>query len=117
MSDWFGAGTVAELAAAARRKTSDVHRRIRALLTFHGAYRRLFLDPATGEISDAGKAVLADLAAFCHADQSTFYPDQRQSDRMAARREVFLHVAGALHFDHAKLEALRRELRKEEEDE
>jgi hypothetical protein len=36
--------------------------------------------------------VLADLAKFCRAHQSTFHPDPRQHAILEGRREVFLRI-------------------------
>lgn len=52
----------------------------------HGAYRQTFTGPQAA-------VVLADLAAFCRACESTFDPDQRLSDVLIGRREVFLRIA------------------------
>lgn len=37
--------------------------------------------------------VLADLAKFCRAGESTFHPDPRIAANLDGRREVFLHIA------------------------
>ena len=52
------------------------------------AYRRLFL----GHGSDTD-VVLADLARFCRASESTFHADPRLSDVLIGRREVFLRIS------------------------
>ena len=49
------------------------------------AYRAVFQGP----MSDA---VLADLAKFCRASDSTFHPDPRVAAQLDGRREVFLRI-------------------------
>ena len=39
-----------------------------------------------------GQEVLADLARFCRADQTTFHPDPRVHALMEGRREVWLRI-------------------------
>ena len=39
-----------------------------------------------------GEAVLQDLALFCRANKSTFVEDQRISDVLVGRREVWLRI-------------------------
>ena len=43
--------------------------------------------------NEAGKAVLADLAKFCRARETTFHADPRLSEMLEGRREVFLRIA------------------------
>ena len=56
------------------------------------SYRRVF----TQENRDA-QAVLADLAKFCRAHESTGHPDPHVSARLDGRREVFLRIQTHLH--------------------
>jgi len=37
-------------------------------------------------------AVLADLASFCRANETTFHLDQRVTDMLNGRREVYLRI-------------------------
>ena len=46
-----------------------------------------------------GQAVLADLARFCRADQTTFHPDPRVHALMEGRREVWLRIKEHLDLD------------------
>ena len=46
--------------------------------------------------NEAGKAVLADLAKFCRARETTFHADPRLSDMLEGRREVWLRIASHL---------------------
>jgi hypothetical protein len=41
--------------------------------------------------------VLADLAKFCRANESTFHTDHAVSDRLDGRREVWLRISQHLH--------------------
>jgi hypothetical protein len=52
------------------------------------AYQRVFL----GHGTDTDK-VLSDLATFCRASASTYHLDQRLSDVLIGRREVFLRIS------------------------
>lgn len=38
------------------------------------------------------QAVLADLAIFCRAEESTFHPDPRIAAQLDGRREVYLRI-------------------------
>lgn len=51
------------------------------------AYLRTFLT----EDAD-NQAVLADLALFCRAEESTFHPDPRIAAQLDGRREVYLRI-------------------------
>ena len=55
------------------------------------AYKQTFTGPHA-------ETVLADLAAFCRANQSTFHPDARVSAALDGRREVILRI-----LDHINL--------------
>lgn len=46
-----------------------------------------------------GQVVLADLARFCRADQTTFHPDPRVHALMEGRREVWLRIKEHLDLD------------------
>jgi hypothetical protein len=69
------------------------------LIERQDAYRRLF----TGPVADT---VLADLALFCRAEQSTFHVDPRAHALMEGRREVYLRIMEHLKLDTDEL--LRR---------
>lgn len=60
------------------------------------AYRATFLTPM-------GDEVLADLAKFCRAHESTFHTDPRVHAVLEGRREVFLRIARHLNLDDDKL--------------
>lgn len=46
--------------------------------------------------NEAGKNVLADLATFCRANESTFHPDPRIHAVLEGRREVWLRLQNHL---------------------
>lgn len=49
------------------------------------AYHKIFDGPR-------GEIVLADLAKFCRATESTGHPDSHMAARLDGRREVFLRI-------------------------
>lgn len=57
--------------------------------------------------SAQGEAVLADLAKFCRATESTFHPDPRIEGRLDGRREVFLRITENLNLTQDELWKLR----------
>lgn len=65
------------------------------------AYRRLFLGHGTDT-----DVVLADLARFCRASESTFHADRRLSDVLIGRREVFLRISHYLQLTDDQLWSL-----------
>lgn len=50
-----------------------------------------------------GEAVLADLARFCRADESTFNTDARVAALMEGRREVWLRITKHLNLSPDEL--------------
>lgn len=50
-----------------------------------------------------GEIVLADLAKFCRASQSTFNPDERTHALLEGRREVWLRIASHLELSEEEL--------------
>lgn len=59
-------------------------------------YRRTFECPP-------GQAVLADLAAFCRAGESTFHENQFAAARLDGRREVWLRISHHLNLSERQL--------------
>jgi hypothetical protein len=57
-----------------------------------GAYRRRL-----GGMDVDSRMIMADLAMFCRANESTFHPDPRIAANYDGRREVFLRIAKHLH--------------------
>lgn len=55
------------------------------LLSRRGAYQDTFRNPR-------GELVLADLAKFCRANESTGHPDPHVAARLDGRREVWLRI-------------------------
>lgn len=49
--------------------------------------------------SPVGKALLADLAVFCRAHETTFHPDARVAATLDGRREVWLRIQHYLELD------------------
>ena len=60
------------------------------------AYRRTFRCPP-------GEAVLADLARFCRATETTMHPDPRAHANAEGRREVWLHIQEQLQLSEEEL--------------
>ena len=50
-----------------------------------------------------GEIVLADLARFCRASQSTFHTDERTHALLEGRREVWLRIASHLELSEEDL--------------
>jgi hypothetical protein len=47
--------------------------------------------------------VLADLARFCRAGETPYHTDQRMTDILIGRREVWLRIAQHLNMDESEL--------------
>lgn len=69
---------------------SDISRLRNLIITRQGAYKGLFKGP----LADL---VLADMAAFCRAHESTFHENARIAAMLDGRREVWLRVSNHLH--------------------
>lgn len=61
------------------------------------AYRQVF------KPSLATETVLADLAKFCRAHETTFQPDARLHAQLEGRREVWLRIASHLNLSPEEL--------------
>lgn len=59
--------------------------------------RRLAYNTVFPKESEASKRVLADLAKFCRANETTFHTDPRLHAVLEGRREVYLRI-----LDHLK---------------
>lgn len=68
------------------------------LVSRAGAYRRTF-DPASRD----ARVVLADLARFCRATQSTAHPDSSMADQLEGRRQVWLRISEHLNLTTEEL--------------
>jgi len=53
--------------------------------------------------NEAGKEVLADLAKFCRANETTFHPDPHVRCQLDGRREVWLRIANHLNLSDEEL--------------
>ena len=69
------------------------------LRTRQQAYRRVFA-------GEPAKKVLADLAKFCRANESTFHTDPRVEGVLQGRREVWLRVSQHLNLTEDELQVL-----------
>lgn len=76
---------------------SEALRAVRAKLTTRAqAYRSTFSGPVP-------EVVLRDLAKFCRAHESTVTPDQRMTDILEGRREVWLRIQQHLQLTEEQL--------------
>jgi hypothetical protein len=71
------------------------------LLNRRRAYKRLF-----DKDSEDVKIILADLAKFCRANQSTFHTNERTHAVLEGRREVWLRLQQHLNLSEEDLWAL-----------
>ena len=62
--------------------------------------------------SPPGQIVLADMARFCRANDSTFHPDARVQAMLEGRREVWLRIQDHLHLPPDELFTLYSKLPK-----
>jgi hypothetical protein len=60
------------------------------------AYRLTFQNPRTNE-------VLKDLARFCHANKVPYHPDQRKTDILIGRQEVYYRIIEHLNLTDEEL--------------
>lgn len=74
----------------------------RIMIGLSVAYARVFQKgaPFTNQ-------VLADLAKFCYANQTTFSPDPRVAAMLEGRRQVFLRITESLELTPEELFRLR----------
>lgn len=54
-----------------------------------------------------GEVVLADMAQFCRATESTFHPDARLAAQLDGRREVFLRIMEHIQLSQEQLYRLK----------
>lgn len=74
--------------------------RARAFLRRRGTAYKLTFD------NETGRDVLADLARFCRAHESTFHPDARLSAVQQGRHEVWLRIQQHLNLTDEELWSL-----------
>jgi hypothetical protein len=53
--------------------------------------------------TESGKAVLRDLARFCHAQESTFHDNERVQAKLDGYREVWLRISSHLNLTEEQL--------------
>lgn len=100
--------------SAVRERVSAARRQILRLRRRHAAYSAVFL--ADGPKGADARWILADLAKYCCADETTWNEDARVSDHLAARREVYLHIMKSLRLDRTELERLAAQTKEEDDD-
>ena len=93
-----------------------LRRQIEALVAPWRVVRRLFTDPATGELTADAVDFFARLARTCHVDGSAYHPDAREHARREGRREVALEIMGQLQLDQKRLAALVEQTRQEDDE-
>lgn len=78
------------------------------LLAFIGARQQAYVITFGSRVKRSGaqKAVLADLAKFCRAHTTTWDDNQRKSDVLIGRREVFLRIQEHLQLSTEELAEL-----------
>lgn len=75
-----------------------------------GAYKAVFLGPN-------GQLVLRDLARFCRANDTVYHPEQRKTDVLIGRHEVWLRLQRFLNLTAHDLHGLTREISYQQQDE
>jgi hypothetical protein len=76
-----------------------IERLVAALTQKHQAYVQTFSGPVP-------EKVLADLAKFCRANETTFHPDPRVHALIEGRREVWLRIQKYMRLSAADIDAL-----------
>lgn len=91
--------------------------RIRQILWRSRAYKRLFLDPQSNQLSDDGQIVVAHLKRFAKLGKPPAAPganvDMFQVGRMVGRQETVQMIVEALHLDEKTLTNLQEDFRDE----
>lgn len=91
--------------------------RIRQVLYRTRAYKRLFLDPQSNQLSQDGQIVLAHLKRFARLGKPPASPgstvDMFQVGRMVGRQETVQMIVEALHLDEKTLTNLQEDFRDE----
>ncbi len=68
--------------------TFEFYHRILDAIRFKKRHYNLVFNKKNG----SAKAVLADLARFCHMNETPYHPDSRKTDILIGRQEVFLRI-------------------------
>ena len=91
--------------------------RIRQAIYRSRAYKRLFLNPQSNELTDDGRIVLAHLKRFAKLGKPPASPgaqvDMFQVGRMVGRQETVQMIVEALHLDERTLTNLQEDFRDE----
>lgn len=104
--------SLGQRAAAFRRSIRD---RLVALTARHGRYRRLFRGE-DGELTPDAAAFFAEIAKRGRVHDSSFHTDPREHARREGARELALYLMSGLELDGAKLAALTRQLREQDDE-
>lgn len=86
---------------------SELWDKVRSLVSHR---RRAYITTFNGPVAET---VLADLARFCRAGQSTFHPDTHIASKLDGRREVWLRIQQHLQLSEEQLWALLQERTKQ----
>lgn len=91
--------------------------RIRQAIYRSRAYKRLFLNPQSNELTDDGRIVMAHLKRFAKLGKPPATPgaqvDMFQVGRMVGRQETVQMIVEALHLDERTLTNLQEDFRDE----
>lgn len=91
--------------------------RIKQVLHRTRAYKRIFYDPQSNQLSQDGQAVLAHLKRFAKLGKPPAAPgaqvDMFQVGRMVGRQETVQMIVEALHLDERTLTNLQEDFRDE----
>ena len=89
--------------------------RVRQVMHRTRAYKRMFLDPKSNQLSQDGQAVIAHLKRFAKLGKPPAAPgaqvDMFQVGRMVGRQETVQMIVEALHLDERTLTNLQEEYR------
>jgi hypothetical protein len=69
----------------------------------------------SGDMNDDALMVIGDLKAFCCIDITDHGSDPTTLARVAGRKEVYARIMNALNYSGKEMEALNREIKREQE--
>lgn len=112
------ADEVDALAAAvgAQRRRDQWLRKIESYRATAQAYRQCFMDDQ-GNLTDAGKAVLANIAALAGVGKARVGRSTEEIQFGEGQRHIALHIINAMHLDSERLARMARKLRENRDDE
>lgn len=105
---------VAGLAYRAQERKDSLDKILRRLgfrVEMQKAYRRAFCDPATGELTDDGVAILRDLARQANFGRDDPGAPEAMLRENAGTRRLFLHVIGRIDLGSDRLQRLSERMR------